>query len=103
MAELAASNTGRQREVADGNLLIHKRVGEVILTLGHSTDKNADAVLGIHGFDILTDLDQWRIETQRDFATVGRQMVGDGVLNHAEQFLVGIGGANRQAVQKLHH
>jgi hypothetical protein len=103
VTELAASHTGRQREVTDRNLLVYKRVGEVILTLGHSTNENADAVLRIHRFDPLTNLDKWRIEAQRNFATVGRQVVGDGVLNNAKQLLVGVGGADRQAVQKLYH
>lgn len=103
VAELAASNTGRQREVADRNLLVHHGVGKVILTLGHSTDEDADAVLGIHRLDILTNLDQWRIETQSNLAAVGRQVVGDGVLDHPEQLLVRVGGADRQAVQKLNH
>jgi hypothetical protein len=103
VTELAASNTGRQRKVADRNLLIHKRVGEVILTLGHRTDENTNTVLGIRRFNPLTNLDKWCIEAQRNFAAVRRQVVSDGVLNHAKQLLVRVGGANRQAVQKLHH
>jgi hypothetical protein len=95
VAELAASNTSRQGEVTDGNLLIYQGIGEVVLTLSHSTNEDADTILGIHGFDILTNLDKWRIETQRDLAAVGGQVVSDRVLDHSEQFLVGVGGANR--------
>lgn len=43
MAELAAGDTGRQTEVADGDLLVNIRVGEVVGTFGHGTDEYADA------------------------------------------------------------
>lgn len=103
VTELAASNTSRQRVVADGDFLVNKRIGEVILTLSHSANEDTDAILGIHSFNILTNLDKWRIETQSNLAAIGRQVVSDGVLDHSKQLLVRVGGADGQTVQELHH
>jgi len=44
VTELAASNTGGQTVVADGDLLIDKLIGKIIGSLGHSANENTDAL-----------------------------------------------------------
>lgn len=46
MAELAACDTGTQAVVTDGNRVILEGVGKVIVSLGHGTHEDTDALLG---------------------------------------------------------
>lgn len=103
MAELAARYTGRETVVADGDLLVDKFIGKVIRTLGHGTNKDANALLGSHALDPVPHAHERSIETKCHLAAVGRQVVGDGVLNNSQKLLLRSRGANRQTVQQLHH
>lgn len=103
MAELAASNTGGQAEVADTDGIILEGIGKVIATLGHSTDKDANALFRLELLDVVSDADDGGIETQGDLAAVGRQVIGDGVLDDLEQLLLRRSRSNGEAVQELNH
>lgn len=103
MAELAARHAGREAVVADGDLLVDKLVGKVVGSLGHGADKDTHALLGPDAFHPVPDTNQRRIETERHLAAVGRQVIGDGVLDDLEELLLGGGGADRETVQELHH
>lgn len=83
MTELAAGHTCRQREVADGDLLVHEGIRKVILALSHGTHEDADALLGAYRLDVLTSPHERRVKAQRHLATVGGEMVSDRVLDHA--------------------
>lgn len=72
MAELAASDTGTETVIANSNRFILKFIGKVIATLGHGSDKDANALLRAKGADIFVDSDDGRFETQSDLAAVGR-------------------------------
>lgn len=103
MAELAASNTGRQAVVADGDLFIHIGIGEVVGTFGHGSYENADALVVVEGVNVVPNANDALVETQSDLSAVGRQVVGDGVLNDAEQLLLRVSRADGEAVKQLHH
>lgn len=45
VAEFAASNTSRQRVVADTDGIVLVLIREVVRALGHGTDEDADALL----------------------------------------------------------
>lgn len=52
-AELAARDRGGERVVRDGDLLVDVRVGEVIRTAGHGTNKDGNRVrLGERGKEL---------------------------------------------------
>lgn len=94
MAEFTASNTGTQTVVADTDLIILEGIRKVIVALGHSPDKDADTLLGPQGLDIVGSAHHRGLKTERHLAAVGGQMVGDGVLDDLEQFLLRIGRAD---------
>ena len=103
VAELAASHTGRETEVADGDLFVDELIGKVVGSFGHGSHKDTDALLVIQLLDVFSDSDQWGIETEGDLAAVGREVVGDGVGDDLEKFLLGVDGADGESVKELHH
>lgn len=103
VAELAASNTSRQRVVADTDGIVLVLIREVVRTLGHGTDEDADALLCVQILNVVSYSDDRRIEGQRDLSTVWWEMVGDGILNDLEELLLRRGGADRQLMKELDH
>lgn len=103
MAEFAACNTGGQAEVADTDGIVLEGVGKVIAALGHCTNEDANALFRLEILNVVSDADDGGIETQRDLAAVGRQVIGDGVLDDLEQLLLRGGGSDGEAVQELDH
>lgn len=71
MAEFTARYAGGKCEVADRDLLVNQFVGESVSALGHGTDKDAYALLGLNGLDVVPHTGQGGIEAQRHLATVG--------------------------------
>ena len=98
VAELAAGYTGRKREVANGDLLIDHRVCECVGTLGHGTNEDADALLRIDGLDIVAHTNEGCVKAEGDLATIRRQMLRDWTLDHTQELLVRVGGADGHAV-----
>ncbi|KAG9796246.1 hypothetical protein KCU88_g352, partial [Aureobasidium melanogenum] len=74
MAELAAGDAGTETVVADTNSLVLEGIGKVVFALGHGTDKDADALVGAQGVDVISDSDDVGIETQRHFPAVRRKV-----------------------------
>lgn len=103
VTELAACNTGTEGEVADRDRVILVLVGEAIVTLGHGSNEDANALLRTEVGHVITHSHHRGIERQSDLAAVGRKVVGDGVLDDFEQLFLRGGGANRQFVQELNH
>lgn len=103
MAELAAGNTGTETEVADGDGVVLEGVGKVVSALGHGTNEDTDALLGPQSPDVVVDTDDGGVETEGDFAAVGGQMVGDGVLDDLEQLLLRVGGPDGETMEQLDH
>lgn len=103
MAESAACDTGTQTEVADTDRVVLELVCEGIVTLGHGTDEDANALLGREVGNVIADTDDGRIETEGDLAAVGREVVGDGVLNNLQQLLLRCSRADGQSMKKLNH
>ena len=103
MAELAASDTGTEREVADGDRIVLVLVGKGIVTLGHRSDKDADALLGAEIGHVVADSHDGSVKGESDLAAVWGEVVGDGVLDDLEELLLRGGGADGQLVQELDH
>ena len=103
MTKLAAGNTGTQCVITNTDGIVLERVGKVIASLGHGADEDANTFLGAEGFDVITDADDGGFETHRHLATVRREVIGDGILDDLEQFLVRVGGADGESMQELDH
>lgn len=103
MAEFAAGDTGRQAVVADGDLLVHEGIGKIVGALGHGSDKDADALVLVERVDVVAHTHDALVKTQGDLTAVGGEVVGDGVLDDAEQLLLRVSRADREAVEQLHH
>lgn len=95
VAELATGDAGRETEVADGDLLVDVGVGEVIRALGHGTHEDTDALVGVEPVDVGPNVGDRGVEAESDLAALGWQMLGDGVVDDAEQLLLGVGGPDR--------
>lgn len=98
MAELAARNTSRETVVADGDLLIHELVGEVISALRHGSDEDTYALARVEVLDVISGAGDLGLETQGDLPAVWRKMVGDGVLDDAQKLLLRVGRSNGEAM-----
>src|SRR5690242_4110314 len=103
MTELAACYAGTEIEVADSDAIILDCVCEVVIALGHSTNKDCDALVLAETSDIVAQSYYFSIETKGNLAAVGRQMIGDGVLDHLDQLFLGGSRSNLMPVQQLHH
>ena len=84
MAKFRACYTGGKAIVADADGLVFEGVGEVIFPFGHCSHKDAYRLLRADGGDVVVDPDDFCVETEGDFSTVGREVVGDRVLDHFE-------------------
>lgn len=103
VAELATGDTGRKTEVADRDLLVDVGVGEIVRALGHSTNKDTDTLIVVELVYVAPHSDDRGIETQGDLSALGRQVVGDGVLDDAEQLFLRSRGLDGQTVEQLNH
>lgn len=103
MAEFAAGNAGTEIELADGDAVILDAVGEVVTALGHGSDEDGDAFLGMQALDVVAHAHDLGVEAEGDLAAVGREVVGDGVLDDLDELFVRGGGADLVAMQQLHH
>lgn len=72
MAELATGHTGTQTIVADTDGVVLEGVGEVVVSLGHGSDEDTDALLGTQRFDIVPSAHDGRFVTEGDLAAVRR-------------------------------
>ena len=103
MAESTAGDTGTQTEVADTDGVVLELVCKGIVALGHGTDKNADALLGSEVGNVVAHTNDGRVETEGDLAAIGREVVGDGVLDDFQELFLRCGGADGQSMKKLDH
>lgn len=103
VTELTTGHTGRKTVVANTDGVILERVGKVIVTLSHGPDKDRDAFLGTQRLNVILGAYHRSLKTHGDLATVGGQVVGNGVLDDLQQLLLGVGGSNRQTVEQLDH
>ena len=72
VAELAASDAGREVVVANGYLFVDIGVGKVVGTLGHGPNKDTDALVVAEAINVVADPHHGLIKAQRDLAAVGR-------------------------------
>lgn len=91
MAKLAASNAGGQAVVANGDLLVDEAISKGIGTLCHGTNEDANTLLGGERVDVVPDVYQRGLETERHLAAVGRKVIGDGILDYTKQLLLRVG------------
>lgn len=83
VAELAAGHASGEAEVTDRYLIVHIRVSEVVRTLGHGTNEDADALVGVELVDVAPDAHGRGVEAESDLAALWGQVIGDGVVDDA--------------------
>jgi len=103
MAELAACNAGTKVVIADGDAVVLEVVGKIIVALCHGSDEDGDALVLVEVCNVITYTHDVGVETERDLAAVGRQVVGDGVLDDLDELLLRLCRANLMAVEQLDH
>lgn len=75
VTEFAAGNTSAETVVADGDGVVLELVREIVASLGHGTDEDAHALLGTERLDIVVHTHDGGVETERNLAAVGREVV----------------------------
>lgn len=103
MAEFTARHTCTQTVVADTDGVVLEGVGKVIVTLGHGTNEDANALVGTHGLDVVGGSHHGGLETEGHLPAVGGEVVRDRVLDDLEQLLLRVCRADRQPVKELNH
>lgn len=103
MAELAACNTCAEAVIADADRLILECICEIVLALGHGSDKYTNALSWSQGLDIVSHADHFSIKAKGDFPTVRRKMVCDWVLDDLEKLLLRVSRPDGQLVKQLNH
>lgn len=103
VTKLTAGHTGTQTVVADTDGVVFEGVCEIIVTLGHGSDEDADTLFGAERLHIVLDAHHGGVETKRHFPAVRGEMVGDWVFDDFQQFLLRVGGPDGEAVQELNH
>ena len=98
VTEFAAGDAGGKTIIANGDLLVDILIGEIVSALGHGSDKDAYALAWLQVCYVIPGADDLGLEAQGDFPAVGRQMVGDGVLNDTQELLLGVGGPDGETV-----
>lgn len=90
MAEFTARHTCTQTVVTDTDGVVLEGVGKVIVTLGHGTNKDANALVGTHGLDVVGGPHDGGLETECHFPAIGGKVIRDGVLDDLQQLLLGV-------------
>ena len=103
VTELAACHARTQAVVADADSILDDGISKVIVSLGHGSDKYADALLVAQICNVVLHPNDGSVETQGDLPAAWWQMIGDGVLDHLQELLLRVGGPDRQSMQQLDH
>lgn len=103
VAEFAASNAGTEVELADGDAVVFDAVGKIIVAFGHSSDEDADTLVGVQALDVVAYTHNLGVEAECDLSAVGGKVVSDGVLDNLDKLLIGSRGADLVTMQQLHH
>lgn len=84
IAKFSARDARAKAVIANANCVVLKGICEIIFALGHSSHKDADALLGSYICYIVFDPNDIRVETKCDLSATRREMVGDRILDHLE-------------------
>lgn len=103
MAELATRHTCAEAVVADTDGSVLERICKVIFALGHRADEDTDAFSCSKVLHVVSHPNDFGVEAESDLATIGRKMIGDGILDHFEKLLLRVGGSDGEFVQQLDH
>lgn len=103
VAEFTACNAGTEIELADGDAVVLDVVGKVVIPLGHGSNEDCDALILAETGDIVAHTHNFRVETECDFAAIGWEVVGNGILNDLDELLLGCRGSDLMSVEQLHH
>ena len=72
MTELATRHACTQAKVTDTDRIVLVGIGKSVVSLGHCTNKDTDALLWLKVLNIVADPYNGGIETQGDFSAVWR-------------------------------
>jgi hypothetical protein len=103
VAEFTTRNAGTEVEIAYGNAVVLEVVGKVVVALCHGSDKDCYAFVLVEAGDVVADAHNFRVETERDLAAVGWEVVCYGVLDDFDELLLRRSGADLVAMEQLHH
>lgn len=103
MAEFAARHTSTKAKVTDSNCVVLEFVCKVILSFGHCSNKDTDALLWSQAFDVIRHSHHGCVKAESYLSAVGWEVVCDWAFDDSEKLLLGGGRANRQFVEELNH
>lgn len=84
IAEFTARHASTEAVITYTDSVVLEAVGEIVITFGHCTNKNANALLWSYVCNIVFDPDNVSIVAERDLPAVGWKMVSDWILDDLE-------------------
>ena len=72
MTKLTAGDAGAKAEIADADRVVLEGVCEVVVSLGHGSDKDADALVVIEALNVVAHPYHRSFEAEGDLSTVRR-------------------------------
>lgn len=88
MTEFAACHTCAETVIADTDRLILETVCEIVPSLCHGSNENADAFFRAQCLDVISDSHDFSVEAQGNLSTIWWQVIGDGVLDDFQELLL---------------
>lgn len=89
--------------MGDTNLLVDPSIGEVILSFGHGSYYDTDALIFVEALNVFSNVKDWCFPREGDLAAVWWEVLSNRVLDDTEKLLGGCRGADRELVEKLNH
>ena len=103
MAEFTTCHASTKGIVAYRNCVVFECISKVIIAFCHGPHENADALFGSESLDVVLDTYYGALEGESNLTAVCWEMFGNWVFDHAKEFFLRGGGANRHAVEELDH
>lgn len=103
MAKLATCNAGTEIEVANTDRVVLELIREVVVSFGHGSDENCDALILVQSFDVVSHSNHLGVEAQCHLPAIGREVIGDWILNDLDELLLGGGRSDLMPMEQLDH
>jgi len=103
MAELTACNAGTEVKLANSDAVVLDVIGKVVVALGHSTYEDCDTLALVEIANVIADTYDLGVEAERDLAAVGREVIGNGVLDDLDELFLRRRRPDLVSVQELDH
>lgn len=94
IAKFATRYASAQAVIAYTDRVVLEAVGKIVVTFGHRTHKDANTLFRPEIRYVVFNPNHICVIAERDLTAIGRQVIGDGILDDLEEFFLRICGSN---------